>query len=45
MSNRTLRRIAAVMGLLVAPLLAAIEFDEVRDYADVFVISGAAPSS
>jgi thiol:disulfide interchange protein DsbD len=45
MSMRALRRFVAVAGLLAAPLLAAIEFDEVRDYADVFVISGTAPAS
>jgi thiol:disulfide interchange protein DsbD len=34
----------ATAGLLLAPALAAIEFDEVRDFGDVFVISGKAPS-
>jgi thiol:disulfide interchange protein DsbD len=32
-----------VLGLLLAPAVAAIEFDEVRNFEDVFVISGSAP--
>jgi len=36
--------LALAAGLSFAPPAAAIEFDEVRDYGDVFRISGAAPS-
>jgi thiol:disulfide interchange protein DsbD len=33
-----------ILGLLVAPVAPAIEFDEVRNFEDVFVISGEAPT-
>ncbi len=35
--------LTAVAGLLMAPTLPAIEFDQVRDFGEVFVISGSAP--
>ena len=41
---RTLFVLVSILaGLLAAPPLSAIEFDEVRDYGEVFVISGSAP--
>ena len=43
--SRTLATIAALFtGLLQAPAAAAISFDEVRNFEDVFVISAEAPS-
>ncbi|MBT8064077.1 MAG: protein-disulfide reductase DsbD [Gammaproteobacteria bacterium] len=41
---RTLFVLVSILaGLLAAPPVSAIEFDEVRDYGEVFVISGSAP--
>jgi len=36
--------IVAILSLLLAPAAPAIEFDEVRGFEDVFVISGSAPA-
>lgn len=41
--NRLVAALVLLAGVCLAPALAAIEFDEVRDYGDVFRISGAAP--
>ncbi len=42
--TRIFMALVAVSALLQAPPAAAIEFDEVRDYDEVFVISAAAPA-
>ncbi len=43
MRRKTTHWIITVLGLLLAPTAPAIEFDEVRNFEDVFVISGDAP--
>jgi thiol:disulfide interchange protein DsbD len=35
---------ATLVGLLISPLALAIEFDQVRSFEDVFVLSGSAPA-
>lgn len=44
MRRKATNWIIAVFGLLLAQAAAAIEFDEVRNFEDVFVISGSAPA-
>jgi thiol:disulfide interchange protein DsbD len=43
MRRKTIICLGMLLGLLLAPTVPAIEFDEVRNFEDVFVISGNAP--
>jgi len=43
MRRKTTRWIITILGILLAQAAPAIEFDEVRNFEDVFVISGDAP--
>lgn len=43
MMNKLLMMLIAMSGLLLSAMLPAVEFDEVRDFEDVFVISAQAP--
>lgn len=44
MKTRIILWMGALLGLLAIPLVQAIEFDEVRNFEDVFVISASAPA-
>jgi thiol:disulfide interchange protein DsbD len=44
MNRKNIKWLMAIAGLLLTPAVVAIDFDEVRDFEDVFVISGKAPS-
>jgi thiol:disulfide interchange protein DsbD len=43
MRQKIISYVGVILGMLLAPAAVAIEFDEVRNFEDVFVISGAAP--
>jgi thiol:disulfide interchange protein DsbD len=44
MRRKTTNWIITILGMLLAPAAPAIEFDEVKNFEDVFVISASAPS-